>query len=48
MLYCFESQNFDDNGDSGSKTTYDVAIFASDSWRKVIPLLSVQIFLNPV
>ncbi|MBA0834423.1 hypothetical protein Goarm_006780, partial [Gossypium armourianum] len=28
-------KNFDDNGDPGSKTTYEVAIFASDSWRKM-------------
>ncbi|GMI69439.1 hypothetical protein like AT4G02400 [Hibiscus trionum] len=29
-------KNFDDIvGDPGSKTTYDVAIFASDSWRKM-------------
>ncbi|PPS20197.1 hypothetical protein GOBAR_AA00399 [Gossypium barbadense] len=28
-------KNFDDNGDPGSKTTYEVAIFASDSRRKM-------------
>ncbi|GMJ08878.1 hypothetical protein like AT4G02400 [Hibiscus trionum] len=29
-------KNFDDvDGDPGSKTTYEVAIFASDSWRKM-------------
>ncbi|KAK5776405.1 U3 small nucleolar RNA-associated protein 14 [Gossypium arboreum] len=28
-------KNFEDNGDPGSKTTYEVAIFASDSRRKM-------------
>ncbi|KAK8497530.1 hypothetical protein V6N13_002934 [Hibiscus sabdariffa] len=28
-------KNFDDVGDPGSKTTYEVAIFASDTWRKM-------------
>lgn len=44
---CENLQSFDDIvRDPCPKTTYDVAIFASDKWRKVIFALNLLFFKN--